>query len=49
MSTQETVIAILAIIALVLALVDEMQVQGRSLIGWGVVLLSIALIYQQVV
>lgn len=49
MNTQETIILILAVIALVLALVDEIAAAGRSLVCWAVVVLSIALIYQQVV
>jgi hypothetical protein len=34
----------LLIAALVLALVDEFQAQGRSLVGWAVVLVCIALL-----
>jgi hypothetical protein len=48
MSTQETIVLILAVIALVFALVDEITAQGRSLTAWAVILLSIALIYQSV-
>jgi hypothetical protein len=33
---------ILVIVALVLALVEEFGAQGRSLLGWAVVLLCIA-------
>lgn len=34
----------LLIAALVLALIEEFQAQGRSLIGWAVVLVAIALL-----
>ena len=36
---------ILTVVALILALVDEFQAQGKSLLGWAVVLLSIALLW----
>ncbi|HKR50533.1 MAG TPA: hypothetical protein VJT72_13350 [Pseudonocardiaceae bacterium] len=36
---------ILILVALVLALVEEFQAQGRSLVGWAVVLVCIALLW----
>lgn len=36
---------ILTVVALILALVDEFQAQGRSLTGWAVVLVAIALLW----
>ena len=39
-----SVTLILAIIALVLAVIDEFRAQGQSLTGWAVVLLSICVI-----
>lgn len=33
---------ILVVVALVLALVEEFQAQGRSLVGWAVVFLALA-------
>lgn len=35
----------LTIVALILALIDEFQAQGRSLVGWAVVALAIALLW----
>lgn len=37
--------SILIIIALVLALIEEFQAQGRSLIGWAVVAICAALLF----
>jgi len=36
---------ILFVVALVLALVEEFQAQGRSLIGWAVVFICIGLLW----
>ena len=36
---------VLFIVALVLALVEEFQAQGRSLIGWAVVAICVGLLY----
>ena len=36
---------LLVVIALVLALFDEFQAQGRSLIGWAVVFIAISLLW----
>lgn len=36
---------LLAILALVLALIAEFQAQGRDLVGWAVVFLSLALLW----
>lgn len=36
---------ILTVVALILALVDEFQAQGRSLTGWAVALIAIALLW----
>lgn len=36
---------ILVLIALVLALVEEFQAQGRSLLGWAVVLVCVSLLW----
>jgi hypothetical protein len=36
---------ILEIVALILALVAEFQAQGRSILGWAVVALAIALLW----
>jgi len=38
---------ILIIGALLLALIEEFQAQGRSLIGWAVVLVCVALLWGQ--
>lgn len=35
------------IIALVLAAVDEVQAQGRSLLGWAVIVLAAALLWSK--
>lgn len=43
MSAQTLIIAA----ALILALVEEFQAQGRSLLGWAVVLVCIALLWGQ--
>ena len=40
---------LLEIIALVLALFHEVEAKGRSLIGWAVVLLCVALLWSKVV
>jgi drug/metabolite transporter superfamily protein YnfA len=40
-----TVPELLAIIALVLGLYEEFNAQGRSAAGWGVILLSVALLW----
>ena len=39
---------ILALVALILALVDEFRAQGQSLTGWAVVFLSIAFLWGRV-
>lgn len=39
---------ILTIVALVLALIDELQAQGKSLLGWAVVLVCIALLWGRI-
>jgi hypothetical protein len=49
MTTAQTVILVLAVIALIFAAVDQWVAQGRSLVTWAVVFISVALIYQQVV
>lgn len=36
---------ILAVVALALAVVDELQTQGRSLLGWAIVLLAVAFLW----
>lgn len=36
---------LLVIVALVLALVDELQSQGKSLLGWSVILVCAALLW----
>lgn len=36
---------ILAVVALVLGLIEEFQAQGKSLAGWGIVALAIALLW----
>jgi hypothetical protein len=38
---------ILILGALLLALIEEFQAQGRSLVGWAVVLISVALLWGQ--
>jgi hypothetical protein len=38
---------VLIAVALILALVDELQAQGRSLTGWAVVLVAIALLWSR--
>ena len=38
------IVTALIIAALILALVDEFQAQGRSLVGWAVVFVCIALL-----
>lgn len=40
-----TIPTILIIVALILALVDELRAQGQSLTGWAVVLLAVALLW----
>jgi drug/metabolite transporter superfamily protein YnfA len=42
-----TIPTILVIVALILALVDEFQANGRSLVGWAVVLVCVALLWGQ--
>jgi len=39
---------VLTIVALVLAIVAEFQAQGRSLVGWAVVFLCIALLWGRI-
>lgn len=39
---------ILALVALILALVDEFRAQGESLTGWGVVFLSLAFMWGRI-
>ncbi len=34
----------LALVALILALVEELQARGRSLVGWAVVFLALAVL-----
>jgi len=36
---------LLFIVALVLAVIDEFQAQGRSLLGWAVILISVGLLW----
>ena len=36
---------VLALVALILALVDELQAQGKSILGWAVVALAAALLW----
>jgi len=36
---------LLYVVALILALVDEFQAQGRSLVGWAVVAIAIGLLW----
>lgn len=39
-------IAVIAyVVALVLAVVDEFQAQGRSLLGWAVIALAVGLLW----
>jgi len=40
-----TIPTILFVVALVLALVEEFQAQGRSLLGWAVVFVCIGLLW----
>ena len=40
-----TIPTILFVVALILALVDEFQAQGRSLVGWAVVAIAIGLLW----
>jgi drug/metabolite transporter superfamily protein YnfA len=40
-----TIPTLLVIVAAVLALVDEFQAQGRSLVGWAVVFICAALLW----
>ena len=40
-----TIPTILVIVALVLALVDEFQANGKSLVGWAVVLVCLSLLW----
>lgn len=44
MSSNDIVILILAVIALVFGIIDVVRSQGRGLTSWGVVLLAIAVI-----
>lgn len=39
---------ILEIVALVLAIITEFQAQGRSLLGWAVVALCVALLWGRI-
>ena len=43
-----TIPILLFIIALVLALIDEFQAQGRSLVGWAVVFIAVGLLWGQI-
>lgn len=43
-----TVPTILIVVGLILALVDEFQAKGQSLVGWAVVLIAIALLWGKV-
>jgi len=36
---------LLIVVALLLALIDEFQAQGKSLTGWAVVFIAIALLF----
>lgn len=36
---------IIIIVALVLAIIDEVRAQGQSLVAWAVILLSVALLW----
>ena len=36
---------VLFLVALILALVDEFQARGQSLLGWAVVIISIGLLW----
>lgn len=38
---------VLFIVGLVLAIVEEVQAQGRSLVGWAVIVIAVGLIYAQ--
>lgn len=38
---------VLAAVALVLAIVEEFQAQGRSLVGWAVVCLAVAMLWSR--
>ncbi len=40
-----TVVTILFAVALILALVDEFQAQGKSLVAWAVVFIAIGLLW----
>lgn len=40
-----TIPTILFVIALVLALIEEFQAQGRSLVGWAAVAIAIGLLW----
>ncbi len=40
-----TIPTILFVVALILALVDEFQAQGKSLTGWAVVMIAIGLLW----
>ena len=42
-----TIPTILFVVALVLALVEEFQAQGRSLLGWAVVFVCVGLLWGQ--
>lgn len=44
MSTNEIVILILAVVALIFGIIDVVHSQGRGLTSWGVVLLAIGMI-----
>jgi drug/metabolite transporter superfamily protein YnfA len=48
MSTQEAIIVILAVIALVFAGIETFNANGRSLTAWGVIFLAIGMIYMQI-
>lgn len=37
--------SLIVVVGLVLALIDEFQAQGRSLLGWAVVAVCIALLW----
>jgi hypothetical protein len=39
--------AILVVVALVLAVIEEFNAQGRSLLGWAVILVALSLLWGQ--
>lgn len=41
----DNVAAALAIVALLLGLIEEVQAQGKSLVGWGVVALALSVLW----